>query len=367
MSMRGVYIMKNSPFYWLRYYDKLESDPKKRRKSVNTKIEVTEQDRLRHKTGKKLVGTPALRRLVESFRLALAERVIENKIEYKLIKYKYLEDVLNEYLYEHPHLAESSAYLYKLVIKKFIKILGNKPINKYTNKDYYEFIQTLKNNNANPTTISTLSKHLIPIFNYAKKKLYVKESIIKQIPAPKGIPSPIPLNDLNVILNYYKRKENKEHYYIVLLLLLTGLRPSSLQKMKFSDIDFENKYITIYNIKGKKIFPFPLTNRLKQILLEKKREQNLKDDDYVINLRTKMKFWHRDIIKLYKEGKIKKKYQLYQLRDTFSSILARNKVDVSVVQELLNHSNPNITKEHYMLIENEMKLKLLEQAFEGLN
>lgn len=83
-DLRGVFIQKNSPFYWIVYYDKLEPNPKKRCKYINTKIEVTKADRERKKEGKRLLGTPELKRLVKAFRFALAKRNIEYKINYKL-------------------------------------------------------------------------------------------------------------------------------------------------------------------------------------------------------------------------------------------------------------------------------------------
>lgn len=51
--MSGIYTQNNSPYYWIRYYDKFEEDARKKRKSLNTKIPVTEADKKRIADAKK--------------------------------------------------------------------------------------------------------------------------------------------------------------------------------------------------------------------------------------------------------------------------------------------------------------------------
>ncbi len=83
--MKGIYTQKNSPYYWLRYYDQLEQDPNRKRKSVNTKIPITPADKRRisdsRKNGQKvqLQGTAELRKLLREFRSGLTERTIASQ------------------------------------------------------------------------------------------------------------------------------------------------------------------------------------------------------------------------------------------------------------------------------------------------
>lgn len=82
----------------------------------------------------------------------------------------------------------------------------------------------------------------------------------------------------------------------------------------------------------------------------------------IIRKDKRLKFWDRDLMKLVKDNKIKKKYQMYQLRDTFSTLLASSRVDVSVIQDLLNHSNIAITKNSYLLSDAERNRLLLNRV-----
>lgn len=75
--MKGVYLQKNSPYYWIRYYDKFEQNDTRKRKSINTKIEVTPSDLKRFQKKEKLLSTTELRNKVKGFRDALTNRNIE--------------------------------------------------------------------------------------------------------------------------------------------------------------------------------------------------------------------------------------------------------------------------------------------------
>ena len=90
--MKGIYTQKNSPNYWLRYYDILEPNPNKKRKSLNTKIQITQADLRRIDAARnnghrvELQGTPELRKLLKGFKTGLAQRNIEAKSGVKLVK-----------------------------------------------------------------------------------------------------------------------------------------------------------------------------------------------------------------------------------------------------------------------------------------
>ena len=51
--MASIYTQKNSPYYWIRYYDILEHEPSKKRKSLNSKIPITPADQRRIEEAKK--------------------------------------------------------------------------------------------------------------------------------------------------------------------------------------------------------------------------------------------------------------------------------------------------------------------------
>lgn len=95
--MKGVYVRKESPYYWIRYYDKYEQADSRKRKSINTKIEVTQSDWKRYKGSQQLAGTPELRNKLKSFRDGLNNRNIEIQSGVKLRHDKTLLDGYEEF------------------------------------------------------------------------------------------------------------------------------------------------------------------------------------------------------------------------------------------------------------------------------
>lgn len=370
--MKGVYLQKNSPYYWIRYYDKYEPNPSKKRKSVNTKIEVTPSDKLKSFNKQPLTGTQELRNRLKEFKTSLAVRNMEVYSGVKINKSINLSVLVDEYLQNNPNLRKNSRLMYHYSANKLIESTKDKNLLSISQRDYSQFVQKMKDVGVNETTQSTISKHLSVLFNYAKKQGYIKESIIKLLKAPPGVPEPIPHEDLITILNFYHDKEKilrknkvnfdpaaiKEQKLLVFLMHYTGMRQSSILALEWTNFNFDNHLIVANNVKGRKLFYFPLHNKLYNLLKPIK-----KDFGKVITRKdTRLYFWDRDLKKLVKENKIKKKYQMYQLRDTFSTLLASSSVDVSIIQDLLNHSNIAITKNSYLLSDAERNRVLLNKV-----
>lgn len=376
--MASIYTQKNSPYYWIRYYDILEHEPSRKRKSLNSKIPITPADQRRIEEAKKkgdkpeLQGTPELKKRLREFKTGLAERNMQAKSGVKLIKRLNLSEIVKEYIINNPQLKKSSIEMYNYSVAKFIESQGDKQIHQYSKKHYFNFVEWMKQNIPNETSQSTLSKHLSVIFNYAKKNNYVIDTIVKILKAPPGIPEPIPQKDLEVILNFYRNKiqnletskvnfeksDIEEQRLIVELMYYTGMRQSSILKLNWENISLDQRVIVVRNVKGKRDFIFPIHDRLFH-LLEKIES---KDGSLIKRTDTRLSFWDRDLKKLLKNKKIKKKYQMYQLRDTFASTCANAQIDISVVQDLLSHSNINITKNNYLLPEAERNRLLLNRV-----
>lgn len=370
--MKGVYLQKNSPYYWIRYYDKYEQNPSKKRKSINTKIEVTPSDKLKSYNKQPLTGTPELRTRLKDFKNSLAIRNMEVYSGVKLNKRILLSDLVNEYLINSPNLRPASQNMYRYSAQKFIESAKDKNLLSISQRDYSEFVEGMKLHGVNETTQSTISKHLSVLFNYAVKKKYVNESIITLLRAPVGMPEPIPVKDLNTILEFYSNKEKRltkekvnhdkqeilNQKLFVFLMYYTGMRQSSILSLEWTSFDFENRILIASNVKGRKKFVFPVHDKLYKMLkpLQRKSGRVIERKD------KRMYFWDRDLKKLVALGKIKKKYQMYQLRDTFSTMLASSRVDVSVIQDLLNHSSINITKNSYLLSDAERNRLLLNRV-----
>lgn len=63
------------------------------------------------------------------------------------------------------------------------------------------------------------------------------------------------------------------------------------------------------------------------------------------------------MLKLVKLGQIKQTYALKQIRKTFPSWLSASGIHINVLQKLMDHSNIEVTKEHYVKLEAQRMLQ----------
>lgn len=365
--MKGVYIQKQSPYYWLRYYDKLEPEPSRRRKSINTKIPVTAADRKRYENGERLIGTPELRRLVQEFRAGLVERDLQAKSGVKLKKKLLFSEGYKEFknIKSVPgspdYIKEKTIINYNIAVNHFINACGDKYIYKYNDKDYYKLLYYFEEKNLSNNSRSIYTRSLHALWNYFIHKKYAQQNIIKASPSEEKDPNPILFEDMYTILQSLKQdKKYPHHYWLIYFMLLTGCRPSSALLQMKEDIDFKRKIITIKNVKagerkGKPYYRFPLYNELENLL----KEMGVNHGDsgrlfYMFKINPKnyiypLSFWKRKINSLYNERKIEKRYTLKQIRSTTASFLINVlKMDIYTVKKLLDHANIQVTDKNYV-------------------
>lgn len=386
--MNGIYLQKNSPYYWLRYYDKLEPDPQKRRKSLNTKIPVTKSDLSRKNNGQKILGSPEVRQLARELKMGLAKSFIENKAGVKLKKKIKVSEGYEEFK-ETRSVPGSKKFLkkktiinYDKAVKHFITCCTDKYIHKCTESDYVKLLhyfdeykipgrtkrdkknkivsREYKSMSINSRSIYTRTLH--SLWNFFVEQNYANQNIIESIQPEEKDPDPILFEDMRTIINYLKDdKEYPHHYWIICFMLLTGCRPSSAIVQLKEKIDFKRKYISIQNVKtgarkGKQDYKFPLYNELYKLLTEemgvKPGDKGRLFDMYKVvpeNYTWSLSFWDRKINLLLKAKLIERKYTLKQIRPTFTSFLINVLgVDIYVVYKLADHANIKVTDKHYI-------------------
>ena len=137
-------------------------------------------------------------------------------------------------------------------------------------------------------------------------------------------------------------------YCMVLIGLSTGLRKTSIFTLKWADIDFKGNIISKEG-KGSKISSIPMTRRLKLHLMEYRMRRN-RISPYVFPSPVDIGKPMSDIRKVFKSACVEAgvpDLRFHDLRRTFAtSVLAATR-DITLVQELLGHSDVNITRRVY--------------------
>lgn len=145
----------------------------------------------------------------------------------------------------------------------------------------------------------------------------------------------------------------KDWYYAVLmmpsplmrdfliLLLLTGLRKTEAMTLKWSDIDFDGRYMIVRETKNGRDHTLPLTDILIALL-----QGRANDSEYVFpGPNGHMISPYKAIEGIQKQIGIK--FSPHDIRRTFLAVAKVAGVDFSVRKQLVNHTPQDVTSKHY--------------------
>lgn len=190
-----------------------------------------------------------------------------------------------------------------------------------------------------PATVNRELACLKHMFSMAQNWEYTKENPVKKVKLLKEPPGR---------LRYLTEKEIQDLltvcqgrlYSIVFTALYTGMRKSELLYLRWKDIDFQNKTITLRKTKNNEMRIIPVNETLWRefrLLYLKRR------GPYVFSNREKP-YQNLDnaFAKALKEAGIKD-FRFHDLRHTFASHLVMKGVDIRTVQKLMGHKNIKMT------------------------
>lgn len=404
--MTGVYVQDKSPYYWIRIYDKLEENKKKRRRSVNSKIPITPGDLKRVAEAKAngtkpvLRGNTEIKTLAEGLRRELNLRYIEMTSKVKLGRPVLLSEAFANFVTERSipgksdQLRQKSIESYAQAVKYFIEACGDREPHRYSQKDFnalLQFFESVHVRNPFPkkkkegeepqqpkqlsiTTRSIYVRTLKALWNYFIKTGVAYNQIFGTLRTVNRDPETIPLDEMEAILSHLRaNSEYPNAYYLIRYLFLTGCRVSSAMVQMREDIDFKTKTIRIVNVKtgarkNSEYYQFPIFPALDELLKEMGVEPGsngrlfshfpLVENDYT----SPLSFWGRAIRTLIKSGRIRKAYTVKQIRSTAASYFINVlQLDIFQVKKLLDHSDIRVTEKSYISFE----LDKIRKIFEG--
>lgn len=239
-----------------------------------------------------------------------------------------------------------------------------KDINLISTSDISLFINSLILQRMYKKTISNHKCILNMIFSFAVMHGYTKNNPVRDFRLPANLPKKqrkLPTTE--------EIKEVQKHYtgfdLLPYFLLNTGMRISEALAISDSDIDFNKKIITI----NKHL----IHNGNRPILEEKTKTENSKRTVILLDrLAEKIPKNKKGLLFSNDDGspltkrqlacrweKYQKTYNLtltaHQLRHAFATMLFEAGVDVKDAQELMGHSDINLTRQIYTHIRNERK------------
>ncbi|MFZ1291065.1 MAG: site-specific integrase [Melioribacteraceae bacterium] len=257
-----------------------------------------------------------------------------------------LEDAIKEFIYTKKHTSKNTIAIYLFALEK-LKTLDKKYLKDITEKDMQLLIDKFKAEGKSEETIRTYTRHQKIFFNDAiKKKLLTSNPVNEYKTKSNNVVKVINEEELEAIFQFFK-KRNLKHYYFLRILNSTGLRISEAIALKWNDINYKGKTITINNTKGKRAEEIPLLEETEQIFKEIEYES-----EYIFNYK------NTNSLKAIKRQLTKFGYTFHDFRRTFGTRWSKE-LKPFELKKIMRHNDLRTTDKYYIHNElNEIKNKM---------
>ena len=258
--------------------------------------------------------------------------------------------------------SSSTIKAYRYDLQKFINIVGDLQLNSPLIRQKIRFfLKKLNQMNYTKKGISRKIASLRSFFKFLVLNEFIPKDPMSTIKTPKikleeSLPKFLDLSDIELIFKKLKdrklfnSRKSRRYYLIVRLLYSTMARVSELCNIKIRDIDFEKGYIRLRG-KGNKERIVPVDHRTLELIQDVLNNRIYYDsEDYLLVNTRNQKVNPRVVqsdIKLIKnkcEFPDSKIVTPHIFRHTGATHLRRSGMDISELQDILGHSNPNTTR-----------------------
>lgn len=261
----------------------------------------------------------------------------------KKLNSMYFKELADKYMERHAIHKKSykndKCYVNKLVLK-----FGNRLVSDISTADIEEYRANLKGTSIKNRTINMYITMLSILFKKAQAW-----DVLSDNPISKLSPKKLPEDEGRV--RYLKPDEFKRlmesitepHLEaFVMVALYTGIRKSKVLSLKWEDIDFGTKIVSVNRTKNNTNRYIPLHPALAKFL----QSMTDKDTKYIVHYKHKRILdIKRSFSNTCRRAGIKD-FRPHDLRHTYGSYLAFHKVHIRVIQQLLGHKKIEMTQKY---------------------
>lgn len=248
---------------------------------------------------------------------------------------------------------------YKQSYTQFYKYFNPEmPVEEMTKTKYNDYVAHLMKTLNNDVSVNAYLRDMITTLHFLMNEGYLERFKMQAIKVDKTAVETYTEEELAKLLKKPDIKKcgfaEYQSWVMTSFLFSTGVRQRSLNNIKISDIDFDNKFITLRVTKNRKVLVIPMENGLKTILTEYlKYRQHKSTDEYLFTnifgqQLTKSTGYHR----LYEYNKARgvETTGLHRYRHTFAKQWILNGGNVVTLSTLLGHSSLQITQNYINLL-----------------
>ncbi len=283
----------------------------------------------------------------EQFRASLIHKM--NRGEHVDPLARTWDDMVKEYLDYHRTVkgsSEGTLISYRDSLKAFRRACGPVLSTKISHKHLSQFVAARREHGIKPGTVNKNLRELMAFFEWARKEGYMGNVPIRWEDLWQSDPGrPVriaEMEELRKLLQAAKELYGMCWYVRIILAITTGLRVRDLERIKVSDINLAAGTMPTMNAKAHKRFDrrplHPLALKVLQEYIPTLPEGS---DVLLPNV------WHDSKWKRIKDKAGVQQLMFHDLRKSFASYLLMAGNSTAVVQDLLEHSTPNLTHDLY--------------------
>lgn len=244
----------------------------------------------------------------------------------------------------------SSGYTIRLFLL-FLQENHRLSLEDLTRRDIEAYVEHEQDKGLTMRSVKTKLTALYAFLNYLVKSDILPQKILERkirLKLPEALPRAIVFEDVKALLAVVTEVRDRA---MILLLLRTGMRIGELLNLQVSDINLQELKICIYigekNAQGRVVYYCDDARKALMAWL-RIRDPEQRYLFYGHKGRALSYAGARKVFRKYlkKAGLASKGYTLHQLRHTFASELLNAGMRLEVLQQLLGHSNIEITR-HY--------------------
>jgi site-specific recombinase XerD len=244
-----------------------------------------------------------------------------------------------------------------MLLLAFVKQLGKIQLETITRRDISAFIEHEQDRGLAPTSVHTRLQAVYAFLNFLIQRDVLHPDLLKRklrIKLPDALPRAIDPEDIKQLLSVLKGPRDRA---LILTLLRTGMRIGELLNTKVQDLNLKQQCIEIFEAQKNRIGRVVYLSKDAQAVLKKWLKLERPQTDYIFYGRRGRPLCYeaaRAIFKKYldKAQLTHKPYSLHCLRHTFASEMLNGGMSLQSLQELLGHSDIEMTRRYARLTDN---------------
>jgi site-specific recombinase XerD len=239
----------------------------------------------------------------------------------------------------------------------FVKQLGKIQLETITREDISVFIEHEQDRGLAPTSVHSRLRAVYAFLNFLIQRDVLHPDLLKRklrVKLPDALPRAIDPEDIKQLLAVLKGPRDRA---LILTLLRTGMRIGELLNTKVQDLNLKEQRIEIFEAQKNRVGRVVYLSKDAQGALKKWLRLKRPQTDYLFYGRRGRPLCYEAAREVFKKHLDKaqlshKPYSLHCLRHTFASEMLNGGMSLQSLQELLGHSDIEMTRRYARLTDN---------------